>query len=86
MALSRAQGWKRSVLYFGILMPLLTSAVVRTFGWMILLANNGFINQTLIASGLTNCPIRLMYNQLGVVPRFRKFCCHSWCLRLTPLC
>lgn len=67
MALSRAQGWKRSVLYFGILMPLLTSAVVRTFGWMILLANNGFINQTLIASGLTDSPIRLMYNQLGVV-------------------
>ena len=67
LALSRARGWKRSVLYFGILMPLLTSAVVRTFGWMILLANNGFINRTLNAVGLTDSPIHLMYNQLGVV-------------------
>jgi putative spermidine/putrescine transport system permease protein len=67
LGLSRARGWTRSLLYFGILMPLLTSAVVRTFGWMILLANNGFINRTLIATGLVDAPIRLMYNQTGVV-------------------
>ena len=49
--LSRTRGWLRSVLYFVILLPLLTSAVIRTFGWMILLANNGFINRTLMAPG-----------------------------------
>lgn len=67
VALSRARGWRRSLLYFGILAPLLTSAVVRTFGWMILLANNGFINRALIATGLADAPVRLMYNQVGVV-------------------
>ena len=40
------------MLYFVLLLPLLTSAVVRTFGWMILLSNNGFINRTLMALGL----------------------------------
>jgi putative spermidine/putrescine transport system permease protein len=66
-ALAHSRGWKRSALYFGVLMPLLTSAVVRTFGWMILLGNNGFINRTLLQAGLIDHPIRLMYNLLGVV-------------------
>jgi putative spermidine/putrescine transport system permease protein len=66
-ALSQSRGWKRSALYFCILMPLLTSTVVRTFGWMILLANNGFINRTLTALHFIHAPLRLMYNRTGVV-------------------
>jgi putative spermidine/putrescine transport system permease protein len=65
--LARSRGWKRSALYFGVLMPLLTSAVVRTFGWMILLGNNGFINRTLLQTGLIDHPIRMMYNLSGVI-------------------
>jgi putative spermidine/putrescine transport system permease protein len=66
-ALSRARGLKRAVLFFCILMPLLTSTVVRTFGWMILLGNNGFINHTLMRFHLIAAPLRLMYNATGVV-------------------
>jgi len=66
-SLSRARGLKRAVLYFCILMPLLTSTVVRTFGWMILLANNGFINKTLMSLRLIESPVRLMYNVTGVI-------------------
>jgi putative spermidine/putrescine transport system permease protein len=65
-ALAHSRGWRRSVLYIGVLMPLLTSAVVRTFGWMILLGNNGFINRTLLQTGLIDQPVRLMYNLSGV--------------------
>jgi putative spermidine/putrescine transport system permease protein len=66
-ALSRLRGWKRALLYFTVLLPLLTSAVVRTFGWMILLSNNGFINKTLIGWGLIETPIPLMYRMTGIV-------------------
>ena len=66
-ALSRLRGWKRALLYFTVLMPLLTSAVVRTFGWMILLSNNGFINKTLMALGLTDAPFPMMYRMTGIV-------------------
>ncbi len=66
-ALSRLRGVRRSLLYFAVLLPLLTSAVVRTFGWMILLANNGFINRTLEALGLVDSPVRMMYQMTGVV-------------------
>ena len=65
--LSQLRGFPRSVLYFVLLLPLLTSAVVRTFGWMILLGNNGFINRTLIGLGLVDEPIRMMYSMTGIV-------------------
>jgi putative spermidine/putrescine transport system permease protein len=66
-ALSQLRGIRRSLLYFVLLMPLLTSAVVRTFGWMILLSNNGFINRTLMDLGLTDDPIKMMYSMTGIV-------------------
>lgn len=66
-ALSRLRGWKRAVLYFVVLAPLLTSAVVRTFGWMILLSNNGFINKTLMNIGVIEMPIPMMYRMTGIV-------------------
>ncbi|WP_291296876.1 ABC transporter permease [Elioraea sp.] len=65
--LSRLRGTPRALLYFVVLLPLLTSAVVRTFGWMIVLSNNGFINRTLIDLGVIDSPIRFMYSMLGIV-------------------
>jgi len=66
-SMARLRGFRRSVLYFVLLLPLLTSAVVRTFGWMILLGNNGFINRTLIALGVIDDPVRMMYSITGIV-------------------
>jgi putative spermidine/putrescine transport system permease protein len=66
-ALSRLRGWARALLYFTVLLPLLTSAVVRTFGWMILLSNNGFINKTLIGWGVIETPVPMMYRMTGIV-------------------
>jgi putative spermidine/putrescine transport system permease protein len=65
--LSRLRGTPRALVYLLVLLPLLTSAVVRTFGWMILLANNGVINRTLMDLGLAETPVRLMYGMPGVV-------------------
>ena len=56
--------WK-GVLYALVLSPLLVGVVIRSFGWIILLANNGLINQTLKAWGMA--PLALMYNEFGVV-------------------
>lgn len=40
--------------------------VVKMYGWMLVLGNNGIINRTLLASGLVDAPLKLMYNELGV--------------------
>lgn len=65
--LSQLRGLRRSILYFVLLLPLLTSAVVRTFGWMILLGNNGLINKALIGLGIVDDPVRMMYSLTGIV-------------------
>src|SRR5260370_10624328 len=45
------------VLVFIILIPLLTSVVVRTFAWIVILAREGVVNQPRIGLGLTVAPL-----------------------------
>ena len=64
----RAAGKRaQKVLIFIILMPLLTSVVIRTFAWIVILAREGVINQTLLALGLTATPLNLLQTELGLV-------------------
>jgi putative spermidine/putrescine transport system permease protein len=43
------------------------SVVVRTYGWFILLANQGLVNTLLRAVGVVDAPIPLLFNSRGVV-------------------
>lgn len=63
IARSRSR-WK-SWLIVIVLVPLMTSVVVRSYGWMILLANNGVVNSALTALGLQ--PLPLMFNFTGTI-------------------
>ena len=60
---SRAQ----TVIILIVLLPLLTSVVVRTFAWIVILGRQGIINSTLLSIGAVDTPIRLLYTQVGVV-------------------
>jgi putative spermidine/putrescine transport system permease protein len=60
---SRAQ----TLIILIVLLPLLTSVVVRTFAWIVILGRQGIINSTLLSIGATDAPIRLLYTQFGVV-------------------
>jgi ABC-type spermidine/putrescine transport system permease subunit I len=50
-----------------IVLPYFTSIIVRTFSWMVLLGEHGLVNNLLLAIGLTNAPLSLMYDRLGVL-------------------
>lgn len=67
MVMASATGWKRALLLGAVLLPLWTSLLVRTAAWMILLQENGLINQVLMGLGLTSNPLVLIYNRFGVV-------------------
>jgi putative spermidine/putrescine transport system permease protein len=56
-----------ALLLMAVIAPMLTGIVVRTFAWMTLLQDKGVINTTLIALGVTDKPLHLMYNELGTI-------------------
>jgi putative spermidine/putrescine transport system permease protein len=65
---SRVGPTAKQILLVLILAPLLTNAVVRTFGWMIILGGQkGLINALLLRLGLIQEPIRILYTMNGVL-------------------
>jgi putative spermidine/putrescine transport system permease protein len=65
--LFRTRSRWRGLLAVLTIAPLLVSSVVRTFGWMIILGDQGWINSTLLALGLIAAPVQLMNNTTGVL-------------------
>ncbi len=64
--LHRSRGIWRTFLFVLVISPLLTSAVVRTYGWIAVLSDTGLINNALALLGLRT-PLRLLYNMTGIV-------------------
>jgi putative spermidine/putrescine transport system permease protein len=52
--------------YILIFSPLLTSTIVRAYGWLIILARGGLVNWALGSLHLTQGPVRLIFNFTGV--------------------
>jgi len=51
----------RPILLFLVLVPMWMSVLVRTYAWMVLLGREGIINMALMAVGLIDAPVRMMY-------------------------
>lgn len=67
LILSRMKRRWRGIVLVIILAPLLISVVVRTLGWSILMGNNGLINGFLLAIGIVDEPVRLVFTMTGMV-------------------
>jgi putative spermidine/putrescine transport system permease protein len=50
-----------------VIFPMLLNLVVRSFGWIALLANRGLVNNLLIDLGLIAAPLKLMFNLTGLM-------------------
>lgn len=57
----------RRLCYILVIMPLFTSNIVRSFGWIILLGRQGVVNSTLMALGLTERPLPLLFTEFSIV-------------------
>lgn len=57
----------RPMLIALVVIPFWTSILVRTYGWMALLGNNGVINRLLLDLGLISSPLPLIFNRTGVM-------------------
>jgi putative spermidine/putrescine transport system permease protein len=65
--LFRTRSRWRGLLIVLTIAPLLVSSVVRTFGWMVILSDAGWVNGVLRLLHFTGQPLRLMNNEVGVV-------------------
>lgn len=57
----------RTLLFMVLVSPLLTSVVIRTFAWIVLLAQNGLINDLLQAGQVIDRPLPLLWNMNAVI-------------------
>jgi putative spermidine/putrescine transport system permease protein len=63
LASPRAQRWW----LLGVLVPLWISVLVRAFAWVTLLRRQGLVNEGLQGLGLIEEPLRLVWNEFGIV-------------------
>lgn len=59
--------WAKSAITLVVLLPLLTSVVVRTFSWIVILGRQGVVNTTLLSLGVIDTPLRLLYTEGGLI-------------------
>lgn len=57
----------QSILLFIVILPIMTSVVVRTFAWIVILGRQGILNQIALGLNLTDEPLRLLFTEVGVV-------------------
>ncbi len=65
--ISRTNKKMRGIYIMFAVFPLLTSAVVRSFSWMVILGRKGIINTTLLGIGIIDKPLKLLYNEFSIV-------------------
>ncbi len=56
-----------NVLMILVLVPFWTSVLVRVAAWIVLLQSEGLVNRGLMGLGLTDAPLPLLFNRVGVV-------------------
>ncbi|MER9074619.1 ABC transporter permease [Mesorhizobium sp. M0904] len=64
--------WQRLALMLAVL-PFWTSYVVRSYSWLLVLAQNGVVNRALTGSGLLGEPLQLANTRLATVTGFVHF-------------
>ncbi|MBM7708690.1 ABC transporter permease [Enterococcus lemanii] len=57
----------RGILMAMTLFPLLTNSVIRSFAWINILGKNGVINNLLVAIGLIDQPISILYTEFAII-------------------
>jgi len=66
-AISKLTARTRAVLMSIALLPLMTTAVVRTFGWFVILGRQGILNRFLAALGFVDRPVQFLYTEGAIV-------------------
>ncbi|MGM0900440.1 MAG: ABC transporter permease [Bacillota bacterium] len=58
---------QKAIMLLLTIFPLLTSPVVRSFSWMIIIGKNGVVNNVLMATGLISEPLNILYTPTAIM-------------------
>lgn len=64
---SKKKPYIQKIIMTLVIVPFLTNSLIRMYGWIVLLRKEGIINTVLQNLHITNEPLALMYNDLGIV-------------------
>jgi putative spermidine/putrescine transport system permease protein len=67
IAMARASARTQMVALIGMLLPMSSSIVVKSFGWMILFRRTGLINEALLSLSLVSAPVALLFTEHGLI-------------------
>ena len=67
MFIARESGFLRRAVMIVTVASLFTNLVVRTYGWLVFLTPRGLFNNMLLDAGLIDKPLKLMFNETGVI-------------------
>jgi putative spermidine/putrescine transport system permease protein len=67
LLLARTRSRWKPVLAYLVFLPMMVGIVVRAYGWMVILGRDGLVNSLLLATGLVDTPLRLLYTRTAVV-------------------
>lgn len=64
--IARTKSKLKNLLLIATIFPFLVSALVRAYGWMVILGDNGLLNQMLLSLRLIAEPLKILYTINGV--------------------
>ncbi len=70
----RLVGFSATLMLWCVYVPLYVSVIMRAFGWTIILADSGLVNEVLLALGLIKEPVRMLFEvegmTIGIIHRY----------------
>lgn len=68
LVMAEARGTKLfAIIAVATFSPLLTSVIIRSYGWLYVLSDRGVVNWFLVTLGILDAPVRLIFNWTGTV-------------------
>jgi putative spermidine/putrescine transport system permease protein len=67
VAMARCRASVQTLFLAIVFVPLTVGVIFKTFGWTIVFRRNGIVNNILIALGITDAPIQLLFNEFSLI-------------------
>ena len=64
---SRCSKKWRGILLAVSIFPMMTNSVIRSFAWINILGSNGIVNRILMAAGIAEKPVKLLYTDFAII-------------------